>query len=494
MLAEGRFSLRLFGAFSLIAVAFVASSVYANWLSVAIEGDAHVLTANALPSVEHLTAACDALRDLEASTDDYADLGPDGRPAARAHIKAMWSVVDTELAKYLDLPSFPGERDLYREVPESLRGLDSAMDRLFADTESGDRERARDTADRVVRAKANLSARLLRQLVGFNATQAAESSKRIQATRRKVVLVAALLNASTLLFTAAIAVWIWRIFRSYSRLQHEHADLVERRAAELEIFGRRVAHDLLSPLSSLTFCLTAFKPASETDPKLASALTRARQCVVRAQGLVDNVFDFARSGGAPSEDASASVADVIDQVVEEARSVEPSERPEIHVGPVPECAVRCSRGVLASILGNLVRNSIKFMRDSEQRRIAVRVTESGDQVRFEVEDTGPGIPPGLEEAIFQPYVRGEGVTQPGLGLGLATVRRFCEAHGGSVGVRPSEGHGSVFHFTLPRAAHLGPWGGRGPEPPRPSGEGGRGGGSGRERSSIAARPRSSRLD
>jgi signal transduction histidine kinase len=46
-------------------------------------------------------------------------------------------------------------------------------------------------------------------------------------------------------------------------------------------------------------------------------------------------------------------------------------------------------------------------------------------------------------------VRAEGVTQPGLGLGLATVKRFCEAHGGEVGVRGTAG-GSAFWFTLPK--------------------------------------------
>jgi signal transduction histidine kinase len=92
------------------------------------------------------------------------------------------------------------------------------------------------------------------------------------------------------------------------------------------------------------------------------------------------------------------------------------------------------------------------MRDSAVRHIAIRVVESGDVVRFEVEDTGPGVPPGLEQAIFEPYVRGEGVTQPGLGLGLATVKRFCEAYGGTVGVRSVSGAGSLFYFTLPRAS------------------------------------------
>jgi signal transduction histidine kinase len=108
--------------------------------------------------------------------------------------------------------------------------------------------------------------------------------------------------------------------------------------------------------------------------------------------------------------------------------------------------------VLTSILGNLVGNAVKFMRDSSERRITLRVVESGDEVRFDIEDTGPGVPAGLEDAIFLPYVRGEGVTQPGLGLGLATVRRFCEAHGGTVGVRSTSGRGSAFFFTLPRAA------------------------------------------
>jgi signal transduction histidine kinase len=449
VLAEGRFSLRLFAAFSAIALAFVASSIYANLRSLEIEGETYALTADALPSIDHLTTAIDALRDLESASDEYADMTPELRAPARPRMRDLWRVVDVELATYVALPAFPGEHELYDEVPASLRELDTALAGLFADAAS-----ARGipfVAERNVRDRSNDAARLLRRLVHFNVEHALDSSRRISATRRGVAIVAAVLNATTLLFTVAVAFWIWRIFRSYSRLQHGHAELVERRASELEVFGRRVAHDLISPLSSLTFCLTAFKPASEADPKLANALARARQCVVRAQGLVDSVFDFARSGGVPSPDASANIAEVVDQVVDEARSVDPAERPEIQVGPLPACAVRCSNGVLASILNNLVRNAVKFMRDSAERRIAIRVIEVGGDVRFEVEDTGPGVPPGLEEAIFLPYVRGEGVTQPGLGLGLATVRRFCEAHGGTVGVRSASGRGSVFFFTLPRA-------------------------------------------
>jgi signal transduction histidine kinase len=440
----------LFAAFSLIALAFVASGVYANWLSADIENETRALTANALPSVGHLTRAIDALRDLEAAADDYADLVPSERASAWQQMSGQWKVVDTELDAYRELPMFPGEHELYADVPGSLREVDSAIDRLFATVESVDRERARLAADRDLEPKVDRAARLLRRIVRFNAEQAADSSNRIQATRRKVTRVVTILDGATLLFTAALAAWIWGIFQSYARLQRAHTELVQRRAQELEVFGRRVAHDLLSPLSALTFCLSAFKQVSETDPKLANALVRARRCVLRAQGLVDNVFDFARSGGAPSQDAATNVAEVVAEVVDEASTGDPSERPAIEVGPIPDCAVRCSRGVLSSILGNLVGNAVKFTRDAAERRVAIRVFALDAEVRFEVEDTGPGIPPGSEQAVFEPYVRGEGVTQPGLGLGLATVRRFCEAHGGTVGVRTALGRGSVFHVTLPR--------------------------------------------
>jgi signal transduction histidine kinase len=456
---EARFTLQLFAAFLAVALAFVGSSLCVNWLSFEIGSEAQEITSNALPSSTHLGAALDELRDLEAATDDYPDRSPGERVPARRHIDDLWANIDAELASYLRLPAYPGERDLYADVPASLRELQGAMVRLYDDAESGDRERARETADRLVRSRANRSAGLLRELVRFNTERAAESTRRIESTRRKALLVDSVLDGILVALTVAVACWMWRIFRSFSSLQRAHADLQKRRADELEVFGRRVAHDLLSPLASLTYCLSAFKAASHGDPKLQGALARARQCVQRAQVVVDNVFEFARSGGAPSKDARAHVREVVAQVIEEVCAVDEGERPEVEVATIPDCAVCCSRGVLASILGNLVRNALKYMRDSAVRRILVRVALVGSSVEFEVEDTGPGVPPGLEEAIFEPYVRGQGVTQAGLGLGLATVKRFCEAYGGRVGIRSTSSAGSIFFFTLPRAGEL-----RVPEP------------------------------
>jgi signal transduction histidine kinase len=115
--------------------------------------------------------------------------------------------------------------------------------------------------------------------------------------------------------------------------------------------------------------------------------------------------------------------------------------------------VVCAAGVLASLISNLVRNAIKHMGEGERRQIHVRIEARRDRVRFEVQDTGPGLPPELLRNAFDPYVRGTGTSVPGLGLGLATVRRLVEGHFGRYGVSSRPGEGALFWFELPAAEH-----------------------------------------
>jgi signal transduction histidine kinase len=121
---------------------------------------------------------------------------------------------------------------------------------------------------------------------------------------------------------------------------------------------------------------------------------------------------------------------------------------EVVVMPVPPTEVACSVGALTSVMSNLVGNALKY---TTQGRVTVRSEAVDGVVRVEVEDTGPGLPQDVPpESLFDPYVRGNGVSQPGMGLGLATVKRLVEGHGGQVGVRPSaRTKGCLFWFTLP---------------------------------------------
>ena len=104
--------------------------------------------------------------------------------------------------------------------------------------------------------------------------------------------------------------------------------------------------------------------------------------------------------------------------------------------------------MLISIMTNLIANAVKFMGDAVVQRVTIRARQVSRDVQFEVSDTGPGIGPELRERVFEPYVHGAS-TAAGFGLGLATVRRLVEAHGGEVSLESSPEGGSRFWFRLP---------------------------------------------
>jgi signal transduction histidine kinase len=139
--------------------------------------------------------------------------------------------------------------------------------------------------------------------------------------------------------------------------------------------------------------------------------------------------------------------------VEDAREQAKSRCIDLRVeGPARDLTVACPSGVLMSLVSNLVRNAIKYMGVARERRVVVRVEETAGDVRIQVADTGPGLPPEAVYKVFEPYVRADTTGQPG--LGLATVNRFAGAYAGRVGVRSTSG-GCTFWFELPaaRASH-----------------------------------------
>jgi signal transduction histidine kinase len=144
------------------------------------------------------------------------------------------------------------------------------------------------------------------------------------------------------------------------------------------------------------------------------------------------------------------MSDEILEAVDRLRPVAEQAGVELRVAEAAPCVAACGAGVLTSLVSNLVLNAIKYMGDRPVRRVEVRVLDGGSAVRVEVEDTGSGVAPALAERIFLPYVRGPASGVEGLGLGLATVQRLADGHGGNAGVRSSPGEGSVFWFELPK--------------------------------------------
>ena len=116
--------------------------------------------------------------------------------------------------------------------------------------------------------------------------------------------------------------------------------------------------------------------------------------------------------------------------------------------------VRADVTRLTQMLTNLAGNAIKFTPVSG--RIELAAYETNGQVRVEVRDTGPGIPPDEQSRIFQAFyrLRQSGTAIEGTGLGLAITQRLAELHGGTLGLESQPGQGSCFYFLLPVGAPL----------------------------------------
>lgn len=120
------------------------------------------------------------------------------------------------------------------------------------------------------------------------------------------------------------------------------------------------------------------------------------------------------------------------------------------LGTVPEEAISIDIGRIKFLLRNLVANAIAH--SPETAVITLEVTLSGNEIWFDVADTGPGIPPQAIEHIFDPFYCVAHTTHrdtQGTGLGLYLCQRIAQAHNGELRVKSSQGQGSTFTLILP---------------------------------------------
>ena len=108
--------------------------------------------------------------------------------------------------------------------------------------------------------------------------------------------------------------------------------------------------------------------------------------------------------------------------------------------------VTCDPHALRQILMNLVLNAQQAM--GQGGRVTLSIGQSESFGTIDVADTGPGIPPEMQERLFKPF---QSSKADGHGIGLALVKRFVDNFGGSVSVNSEVGRGTTFHLRLPLA-------------------------------------------
>jgi len=263
-------------------------------------------------------------------------------------------------------------------------------------------------------------------------------------------------NAERLRAEAAVKATL-NILEDLSDAQAEIKTLNEQRTAELvvanknlEAFTFSVAHDLRSPLRALSGYAEALiedygDRLDETGRWYAERILAATE---RMGALIDDLLNLSQLSRAElvlgPVNLSAEVADIADEL----QGREPKRR--VRFTLQDGIWVNADRILIRTVVQNLIENAWKYTAKSDGATIEFGTAAAEDaMVCCFVRDNGAGFDPAFGSKLFQPFQRLHSVTEfPGTGIGLVSVRRIVERHGGRVWAEGAVGRGATFYFTL----------------------------------------------
>lgn len=230
------------------------------------------------------------------------------------------------------------------------------------------------------------------------------------------------------------------------RLAKEAVDAANR---ELEAFAYSVSHDLRAPLRSISgFSQVLLEDcAAELGEAGRDSLQRIIASIEKMGHLIDDLLNLSRVTRVEMQRGPVDLSRIVRRLFEELRKSHPDRTVEAVVedGLVAAGDER----LLTVALGNLVDNAWKFTSRREAARIAFGAEAKDGGVAYFVKDNGTGFDMAYAGKLFQPFQRLHAMRDfPGTGIGLATVKRIVERHGGRVWIEAEPGEGTTVYFCL----------------------------------------------
>ena len=233
----------------------------------------------------------------------------------------------------------------------------------------------------------------------------------------------------------------------------EHKRLVSELRGAIEMRERVLAvvsHDLRNPLGTIQLAMSTMPESVRADPEAARRIQIVERATKMMETLICDLLDMAtiQTGTlalhVADEQAEALVHEAIELHLPLAAEKGLELVDDTHLAGV---RVRCDRGRILQVLGNLLGNAIKFCKRGDS--ICVRGHADERSLVLEIEDSGPGIPAADIPHLFEEYWSTARGRQRGTGLGLFISHAIVETHGGHLTVASTVGVGTVFRLVLP---------------------------------------------
>ncbi len=232
---------------------------------------------------------------------------------------------------------------------------------------------------------------------------------------------------------------------------------LKRLDAAKDQFLQIAAHGLRNPLNIVmagaALLSDMFAEIESADPEIERVIKMVEDSATTMQTIIDNYLDFQaiQAGQIELTLQDASLNDLVQTTVERFHDYAERKRICLSTELEPDLpSLRADPDRLSQAINNFVGNAIKF--GPPDTHVIVRTSREGNALRFEIEDSGPGIPEDELPYLFEEFARLSNKPtgkERSSGVGLSISKHLIELHGGKVGAKSEVGVGSLFWFELP---------------------------------------------
>jgi signal transduction histidine kinase len=369
----------------------------------------------------------DILEEIRRSTEAYTHDLPHGEKLV------VWKRFNTTCQKLVDQVRAAVVLSHRREAERARQHLVEQIRPLSAEVESLSDQLAQENRDEA------------RQLLGHLAT-----------LRVRNVAVGGAVTVFAVLLSLLVGWRITVVLKRQDATIREQLEELGRKNQELDAFTRRVAHDLTGPLAPMKGYLTLIRRSGAvTDAGALEMLSLCESSAVRMGELIEALLRFCRAGRR-SEHTVAELDTAVSTLLLEVSQTAAAQGVALERELESGVQVDCPGQLLQIIAQNLLSNAVKYSAGRPEAKVRVRVATEGPDAVLDVADNGMGMSEATRASLFQPFFRAEEARGlPGHGLGLATVKRLVDAHGGTVVVRSQQGAGTQVTVRFPRVTQGG---------------------------------------